>query len=291
MHEPLVFQAHDNYVLGVVFSQKHKHLITSGMDKLIKTWSFPDIHLLDVLQGHQNSVNSISLNPDESLLASASTDAAVGLWSYPQGKLLNFLTDHKKTASHVRFSPTGHFLGSTYYGGYAAIWGSQGESILHLRPSRQNLGTIAFHPSEQYFAVAGLGEDISFWSLPDGQPLHRFSGHPVATSGLYFLQNGGILVTLGYDQTIKFWDTQTWELSHALPFQDQKLRSLAFSEAQQTMAVGMEGAIQLWSLKDLRLINDIRPGVKAINQISFTADGRWLAAGAADQKVRIWALD
>jgi WD40 repeat protein len=57
------------------------------------------------------------------------------------------------------------------------------------------------------------------------------------------------------------------------------------------MAVGLEGAIQLWSLPTWQLLIEFSVGTKAINHIAISKDNHWLAAGAADQKVRIWPLD
>ena len=95
---------------------------------------------------------------------------------------------------------------------------------------------------------------------------------------------------MGYDQSIKFWDTQTWQLNQVLTFQEKTLRSLAFSLDDNLMAVGYQGGIQIWSLTSWNLLLEFPSGVNALNQITFSPDQQWLAAGAADQKVRIWPL-
>lgn len=291
MQEPTVIHAHDHYVIGTLFARKHQVLLTSGMDKRIKFWSVPGWQLLKTIEGHQNSVNSLSLDPDENFLGSGSTDAAIRIWSFPDGALQHTLVDRKQTVSQVKFSPSGNFIGGVYYGGYAAIWNQQGESILRLKASKKNLSSLAFHPSEKYVAISGLGEEISTWSIPEGRQLHRFSAHPVAVSGLSYIQSGKVLVSMGYDQTIKFWDSNSWQVNQVLAFTDQTLRSLAFSSDEQLLAVGLQGAIQLWSLETWSLLEEFPAGAKALNQLSFSPDNQWLAAGAADQKVRIWTLD
>ncbi len=291
MQEPIVIQAHDHYVIGTLFARKHQVLITSGMDKRIKFWSVPEWQLLKTIEGHHNSVNSLSLDPDENFLVSGSTDASIRIWSFPEGALQHTLLDRKQTVAQVKYSPSGELLGGVYYGGYVAIWDQKGESILRLKGSKKNLSSLVFHPGGKYIAISGLGEEISTWSIPDGQQLHTFSAHPVAVSGLSFIQAGKVLVSMGYDQTIKFWDTNSWQVNQVLAFTDQTLRSLAFSSDEQLLAVGLQGSIQLWSIKTWSLLEAFPAGVNAINQLSFSPDNQWLAAGAADQKVRIWALD
>lgn len=291
MPEPFVIQAHDHYVLGTCFAFSHPILITSGMDKRIKLWSVPDWQLIKTIEGHQNSVNSISLNSEESLLASGSTDASIRVWSFPSGDLKHILLDRKQTVSQVKFSPSGQYLGGVYYGGYTAVWNPNGESVLRVKASKKNLGCLDFHPDEKLVAVSGLGEEISLLSIPDGRLENQFSAHPVAVSGLRFIQSGKVLVSMGYDQTIKFWDTETWQTLQVLAFTNKALRHLTFSHDHSLMAVGLEGAIQLWSLPTWQLLIEFSAGANAINQISFSKDNHWLAAGAADQKVRIWPLD
>lgn len=291
MNAPFVIQAHDHYVIGTLFSRKHQILITSGMDKRIKLWSVPGWQLIKSIDGHQNSVNSLSLNPNEDLLASGSTDTSIRIWSFPGGDLLHTLLDRKQTVSQVKFSPSGDLIGGVYYGGYVAIWNQQAESILRLKASKKNLSSLGFHPSEKFIAISGLGEEISTWSIPEGKLLHKFSAHPVAVSGLRFLQAGKSLVSMGYDQTIKFWDAENWQLNQVFAFKEKALRCLAFSQDEHYMAVGFQGAIQLWSTTSWRLLQEFPAGTNALNQLAFSPDNQWLAAGAADHKVRIWSLD
>lgn len=291
MQEPIVIHAHDHYVIGTLFARKHQVLLTSGMDKRIKLWSVPEWQLLKTIEGHQNSVNSLSLDPDENFLASGSTDASIRVWSFPNGALQHTLLDRKQTVSQVKYSTSGALLGGVYYGGYLAIWNQQGESILRLKISKKNLSSLVFHPSENYVAISGLGDEISTWSIPDGQQLHKFPAHPVAVSSLRFIQAGKALVSMGYDQTIKFWDAETWQLEKVLAFKEKTLRCLTFTSDERFMAIGFQGAIQLWSLTPLSLLDEFSAGTNALNQLSFSPDNRWLAAGAADQKLHIWPLD
>ena len=291
MRDPVIFQAHDHYVIGTYFARQLPILITSGMDKLIKLWSVPDWRLIKTISGHLNSVNSLALSADERILASGSTDASIRWWSFPGGEPLQVLLDRKKTVSQVQFSPTGRLMGGCYYGGYVAIWDQQGEPVLRLRVGKKNLSSLAFHPGEKYFAVSGLGGEISLWSIPAGELIHQFSAHSIAAGELNFIQSGRVLVSMGYDQTVKFWDTESWTLNQQLAFTGKTLRSLAFSAEAELLAIGMEGAIQLWSSSPWKLVDEFPSGVKALYQMTFSADRKWFACGAADQKVRVWSLD
>ena len=52
--EPIsTFQAHDNYVFQLAFTQDGKTHISCGMDGLVKLWSVPDWQPLRTFEGHE----------------------------------------------------------------------------------------------------------------------------------------------------------------------------------------------------------------------------------------------
>ena len=98
MQQTAVFEAHDSYVLSLLWTRDRRTLVSSGMDNVIKIWSTADWSLGNTLTGHVHSVNSIGLTADETTLASGSSDQTVRLWSFPEGKQLQTLQDRKKGA-------------------------------------------------------------------------------------------------------------------------------------------------------------------------------------------------
>ena len=59
---------------------------------------------------------------------------------------------------------------------------------------------------------------------------------------------------------------------------------LLFTRDGQTLiSAGMDNVVKLWSVPDWKLI-----GTKSVGGMAFSPDGRWLAVGAADRKIRVW---
>ncbi len=52
----------------------------------------------------------------------------------------------------------------------------------------------------------------------------------------------------------------------------------------------MESKVQLWSVEDWTLEEELPISTKAVNGMAFSPDGRWLAIGAADKKIRVWDI-
>jgi WD40 repeat protein len=241
------------------------------------------------LEGHANSVNSIALSPDGNTLATGSTDATLRLWSFPDGRVLRTLRDRKKTVAAVRMSLDGEWVAAGSYGGRVMIWTLSGKDVVDIKASQKNLSSVAFSPDVKMLATAGLGDDILLWSLPSGTSLATLSGHRIAVGSLTFVGEGRFLVSLGYEQTIKFWNTETWQAARTLR-PAAGVRGMAFSPDEKTIALSMESKVQLWSAEDWALRAELPISTKAVNGMAFSPDGRWLAVGAADGMIRIWDM-
>ena len=137
-------------------------------------------------------------------------------------------------------------------------------------------------------ATSGLGDDIALWSLRSGERIGTLSGHETAVRSLTFTKRVRYMVSLGYEQTIKFWDFEGWRETRTLHPDEGGNRGLAFSPDERTIALSMEGKVQLWSVEDWRLQRELPVGTKVVNGLAFSPDGRWLAAGAADRRIRVW---
>jgi WD40 repeat protein len=67
-------------------------------------------------------------------------------------------------------------------------------------------------------------------------------------------------------------------------------RGLAISPDEKTAAISVESQVQLWSTEDWTLRSELPIGTKAVNGMAFSPDGRWVAVGAADKKIRVWEI-
>lgn len=245
---------------------------------------------LGSFEGHTKSVNSLSLSPDGKTLATGSSDNTVKLWSFPDGEIRHTLQDRKKVVASVRISADGKWIAAGSYGGRVAVWSLSGQELVGIKASTNNLSSVAFSPEGRTLATSGLGDEIKLWELPTGQPIGILNGHKTAVGALTFINNGSTLVSLGYEGTLIFWDMTNWQETRRLTPGVPGIRSLAFSADETMLAISMEGLVQLWSAGDLSLQAELPVSTKVINGIAFSLDGRWIAIGAADKKIRIWEL-
>jgi WD40 repeat protein len=185
-------------------------------------------------------------------------------------------------------------VGAGWYGGRATVWTPDGELVVGIKASRKNNVAVAFAGADDRTLVtAGLGDEIGLWALPSGEPLGTLSGHQTAVMALASIHEGRTLVSVGYEGTVKFWDTASWsqERSYTLTGRGaQGTRAITFSRDEKTVALSLEGRVELRSVADWSLQAELPVSTNVIYGCAFTPDGRWLAAGAADGKIRVWRL-
>jgi WD40 repeat protein len=198
------------------------------------------------------------------------------------------LQDRKRVVAAVRFSPDGHWVAAASYGGRLMVWTASGDSVVGIPVSKKNLSTIAFSPDGASLAVGGLGGDVSVWTLPVGERTATLVGHSTAVLSLSYGARGCQLVSLGYEQTVRIWDASTWVEQRVFRVPEPRPRGLALSPDGRTAAVTVEGQITLRSLDDWTELGALPASVKALYSATYSPDGTWLAAGAADGNIRVW---
>jgi len=93
----------------------------------------------------------------------------------------------------------------------------------------------------------------------------------------------------GANNKVAFIDPANGTRLMTLPTQKKGLMALAFSADGHYLAAGYAGLVQVWDLRTRELIKPITGFERVVTCLSFTPDGRGIAAGTADGLIWVWS--
>src|SRR5262245_36458335 len=157
------------------------------------------------------------------------------------------------------------------------------------------VNSLAFSPGGERIASAGEDGAIKVWNSKTGaviQTLH--AAHRGSSYSVVFHPDGKHLASTGADGKVKVWD---WKIGDHPVFTESSgadhnrgtAYGVAFSPDGGRLAVGSDGAVNVWDLQTKQLLFGTLPvhAKKGIS-VAFSPDGRRLASGSWSGDVMIW---
>ncbi|HEU5352924.1 MAG TPA: P-loop NTPase fold protein [Actinocrinis sp.] len=144
---------------------------------------------------------------------------------------------------------------------------------------------LAYGPSG-LLASGGWDGTVRLWQLSQGTATDVLRGHVGSVRALAFLADGAMLVSVGRDRTVRVWDTAGQREPVVLWNRDPAALSVSADPRDGRVAtVHRDGTVRIWP-RDAW--NEPMTLAEPGSAVTFSPDGRLLAAGDDRGTIRIW---
>ena len=254
-------------------------------------------------------IAAVAFSPDDQTIATVNLEKGrAQLWkpdgsSIPwphNGRQVQVASSTNKQKSFpvpvVASSADGQIVALDYMG--RLVLGSKGNGLMPI-------SAVAFNPTNKNIVALGAGDRVVLLSLAGDQPLRSLEGHRGQISALAFSRDGKILATANTEakeNNEKIGSVQIWK-SDDVTFDGPLLQTLQgdMNNVQMMVAISPDGQMvaasgwygaTLWK-SDGTWHKSLEGNGKtrSVNTIIFSPDGKTIATGGNDKKVKLWKRD
>lgn len=282
-----VLEIPDKYpVEAIAISHDSKILATGCRDRVIRLWDITTSKEIRQWKVAQATNSWITFSPDDTVLASK-VGTGVQFWEVKTGKLIR---EFAAEGDQLAFSPDGKTLavGSREF---VDLWdvttGRKSHRLKRELPENLTPGLV-FSRDGKLISSAGAGPNaIGVWEVATGKPPHDFRGHSGMVSMLAFSPDGRAVTSLGAPDhrygPLLTWHPTTQALEPIPLGKDLDCECFAYSPDGKIMALGVEkkdemAHIQLWDIREKRVLRQFSIGTVEISRLVFSPDGKILAS-------------
>ena len=310
-HLPLT--GHADSVTGVAFSADGRLLVTASNDRSLRLW---DAHSGKALGqaltgGHVDSVRCVAISPDGRRIVSGGWDNTLVLWDVATRRVLARRPDaHAKVIRSVAFSADGALIVSSSDDRSVRLWDARtgepvGESLRgHKLPVRS--AVFSREDANPRVISGSLDGSLRIWNPRLSSAVETAQGGPVgAFVSVATSPDGRNVVASGADLRLHLWSSGPGGgTTRILPGKPARVVSLAYAADGSRVAGGdWDGRLHQWDGRTGEPVGEaidifeksptadgkpVEPNEKPISALAYSPDGKRIASGGWDKKLRIW---
>jgi WD40 repeat protein len=291
------FQGHQGVVSALALSEDGRTLAgaptrADGRGEVLvwdvatgkKLWRLP----------HPHQVCAVAFSRDGKTLATGSGEVwkpgEIRLFRVATGKLLHSWQGHQHWVLTVAFAPDGRTLATGGYEGTVRRWHvPSGRELGKPLAHRWQVKTVCFSRDGKSLVTRGAGNTLHIWDVAAGKERLVFAGHQNWIASLAFSPDGRQLAAGSGGFAFRLWDVASRRELHRSARETGNI--VAFGPGGKTVvSSGYLGTIHTFRVDTAREARPAKIRGGQVTSLAYSADGRTLAVGGDDRRIRIWDL-
>jgi WD40 repeat protein len=265
--------------------------------------------------GHTAPVNAVRFNGQGTEVISASNDQTIRQWKVQNDRLSSngILLKEVKAIRAARYRPVNNDeLAAGLENGEIRLQNLLSGTVRQASvDNADRVFDIVFSRDSRFLYSAHGSGLVVPWSIAGGTELKALKplklDRPFAIEAMTLLgANESLLAIAGRYNRLTLIDLpnrKLWELPYSPGGSENYIKSLATADQKPTLLASADnqGKIAIWDLLTCEKSTDLKTcqpleswpghGGKAVNAVSFTPDGCFLASAGSDGQVKLWPLD
>jgi WD40 repeat protein len=241
------WQAHQDSVNGVVFTDNDRHVVTAGYDGWLAEWNLGGTVLRRFMT--PAPITCMAASYLGVRLITGHDDGSVRIWRMQDLSLLDERRPHRGNVKAVAIDAKGGRFASSGSDGAVYVWTDDGEASSLARPPT-DAWSLAFSPDGRWLYGGGWFR-LFRWNLSDGAFASLPTEHHGIIKSIQFTPDGSELATISRqtDSAVLFLDPVTGAVTRR--FQQHELcgASISVSPRGRYLATTSDDAsVRIWML-------------------------------------------
>lgn len=293
--------AHEGQVRAVTYSRDGKYIATGGADSIARVWNAAtgekvhDLH--DDEDGNHAGIEALVFNLDGSILfVGGDNDKIIYAWDMLTGQYsykLNAPGTIANTVNGLAVSPDGKLLASSGTDRLIRLWNIETKDIRMEIPGHVDwVYGLVFTASGSHLISASADRTIRIWDTAYGRSVAILTGPSDQVFGVAISPDGRYLASASGDTYVRLWDISpqgSYEVM-TLDHEDDVKDVLVSPDGKLIASAGLNGVINLWDASTGAIVRKLHGTPRSAEALSWSVDGRYLAAGYASGQSAIWDL-
>jgi WD40 repeat protein len=235
-----------------------------------------------------------AFTPDGSLLALCDLESRVKVYDIASNSVVSVLVGHRGIVEGLAFSPDGRRIVTRGTDRSIRVWSTMRSPTFDLSDEAEDryllcadVNRVAVQRWQRDDAVPDPSV-IEVLDVENGGEPVQLRGHEGPIASACFTPDGRRLVSLGEDQTLRWWDVESGQQFAVLrgPGCSPPLCAVFSPDARRMAFRHEDGKVAVWDTETGREIA-LLP-VKAGSLYAFCHDGRQVVTGESNGTIRVW---